>query len=118
MDVNAVASPNARPVGGVSAGAAPAAEAGAAKAGYRVESLDRLMAEAVGRSRETSETPAERPPQKLKVTLDIDRNTNRVVAALVDPDTGEIKQELPPEELLRSAAQLREMIDRILDIEV
>ena len=41
-----------------------------------------------------------------------------MIASLIDPETGEVKQELPPEELLKSAAQLRELLDRIIDIKV
>lgn len=80
--------------------------------------MERLFEQAVTRAQEVSEEPLGERPQKLKVTLDIEEGTNRVIASLIDPETGEVKQELPPEELLKSAAQLRELLDRIIDIEV
>lgn len=95
-------------------GAAPAPEAAR---GYRVEALDRLMDQAVRAGEDVAREPLGRTPPKLKVTLNIDEATNRVVAALIDPESGEVKQELPPEELLRSAAQLHELLDRLIDIE-
>ncbi|WP_421709086.1 flagellar protein FlaG [Algihabitans sp.] len=86
--------------------------------GKRVEPVERLFEQTAPKTQEVAEEPLGERPQKLKVTLDIEEGTNRVIASLIDPETGEVKQELPPEELLKSAAQLRELLDRIIDIEV
>ena len=87
-------------------------------AAQRVEPMERLFEQAVPKTQDVAEEPLGKQPQKLKVTLDIEEGTNRVIASLIDPETGEVKQELPPEELLKSAAQLRELLDRIIDIKV
>jgi uncharacterized FlaG/YvyC family protein len=103
-----------------SSGLAPGAtdpEVPGAGSGYRVEALERLMDEAVVGLEEIVGEPLGKMPPKLKVMLNIDKATNRVVAALIDPESGEVKQQLPPEALLRSAAQLHEMLDRLIDIE-
>jgi uncharacterized FlaG/YvyC family protein len=97
--------------------AAKPADGATGISGYRVEALDRMMERAVRENARAGETaPVE--TKKLKVTLDIDEGTNRVVATLIDPDSGEIKHRLPPEELLRSQAQLRELLDRLVDMKV
>ncbi len=95
-------------------GAAAAAVADEQPAAARERLLDRAI-EAPRRA--TGEAPGG-APQKLKVTLDIDEGTKQVIASLVDPETGEVKQQLPPEELLRSAEQLHALLDRLVDIEV
>ncbi|WP_119167992.1 flagellar protein FlaG [Algihabitans albus] len=91
---------------------------GNSDARQRVEPVERLFEQAVSKTQDVAEEPLGKRPQKLKVTLDIEEGTNRVIASLIDPETGEVKQELPPEELLESAAQLRELLDRIIDIKV
>ncbi|MGP1256263.1 MAG: flagellar protein FlaG [Kiloniellales bacterium] len=115
MDVTSL-SPLPQPAAKPAATGAPApADSGG---GYRVESLDRLLEQAVPKTEEVVDEPLGRTPAKLKVTLDIDEGTKRVIASLVDPETGEVKQQLPAEELLNSAEKLHQLLDRIIDIKV
>ena len=49
-------------------------------------------------------------PQDVQVTLDFDEKTKRVVARLVDLESGKLVQQIPSEDLLRDAAGLREWL--------
>jgi len=57
--------------------------------------------------------------QMLKRTLNfsIDNGTDRIVVKIVDEESGEIVRQVPPQEMLRIAAhlkQLREMNDQVM----
>ena len=54
---------------------------------------------------------------KRKLNFSIDNATERVVVKIVDEETGEIVRQIPPQEMLRIAAhlkQLREMNDQVM----
>ena len=42
------------------------------------------------------------------IRLEVDRETNTVVAKVIDRDTGEVIRQIPPEELLRIAKSLEQ----------
>ena len=116
MDVTSLSplpQPAAKPA--ATPGAPASADSGG---GYRVESRDRLLEQAVPKTEQVADEPLGKTPAKLKVTLDIDESTKRVIASFIDPETGEVKQQLPAEELVNSAEKLHQLLDRIIDIEV
>ncbi len=54
---------------------------------------------------------------KRKLNFSIDEATERVVVKIIDEDTGEIVRQVPPQEMLRIAAhlkQLQDMNDKVL----
>ena len=54
----------------------------------------------------------------VRVSLTVDKDSNRVVARVIDKDTGEVKYQVPSEKLMRSAAALREFLGAALDTQV
>jgi len=52
---------------------------------------------------------------KLRVSLDVDRDTNRVIATITDPKTGEVVDQLPPEHIVKLAASVRAMLRHVVD---
>ena len=53
--------------------------------------------------------------QKFNVSLDIHKDTGRVVAEIRNKSTGELVQKIPSETILRNAAMLERVIGTILD---
>ena len=54
---------------------------------------------------------------KRKLNFSIDERTERVVVKIVDEESGEVVRQVPPQEMLRIAAhlkQLREMNDQVM----
>jgi len=54
---------------------------------------------------------------KRRLNFSIDEATERVVVKIIDEDTGEIVRQVPPQEMLRIAAhlkQLQDMNDKVL----
>jgi len=54
---------------------------------------------------------------KRKLNFSIDEATERIVVKIIDEDTGEIVRQVPPQEMLRIAAhlkQLQDMNDKVL----
>jgi len=54
-------------------------------------------------------------PQNLRVSLDIDQDTHRVIATITDPETGEVIDQLPPENIVKLAASLRAVLKPVVD---
>ncbi len=51
------------------------------------------------------------------VRLDVDDDTGRVVAKIIDRDTREVIRQIPPEELLHIAARLNDLVGLLFDAE-
>ena len=51
------------------------------------------------------------------IRLDIDEPTGRVVAKIIDRDTNEVVRQIPPEEMLRIAARLNDLVGLLFDAE-
>ena len=51
------------------------------------------------------------------VQMDIDDDTGRVVAKIIDRDTREVIRQIPPEELLHIAARLNDLVGLLFDAE-
>lgn len=51
----------------------------------------------------------------VQLKLSVNRDLERVVAKIVDRDTGEVVREIPPEEMLEMAKRLEEMSGLLLD---
>jgi flagellar protein FlaG len=47
--------------------------------------------------------------------LSVDRDLERVVARIIDNDSGEVVREVPPEELVELAKTLRSLMGQLLD---
>ncbi len=66
---------------------------------------------------------AERAPQPeapsarggYQVSLDVDKRLNRVVATIKHPVTGEVIEQLPPEQIRNIAADIREKLAHVVD---
>lgn len=48
-------------------------------------------------------------------SMDVDRNTGRVVGRVVDTKTGEVVSQIPSKEMLRLLARTREMLGHLFD---
>lgn len=88
--------------------AAQAGAPGRPETGFSVKSLDRLLGEAVDPVELTS----------VKIQLDVDDSTKRVVATVFDRETGEVLNQFPAEAILENARGIRELLVRELDIRV
>lgn len=55
---------------------------------------------------------------KTHLAFSIDSSTGKTVVTVVDTGTGEVIRQIPPEETLRLAARIREMLGVLLDEEV
>jgi|TARA_R110002072_G_scaffold727_10_gene5327 uncharacterized FlaG/YvyC family protein len=68
---------------------------------------------------EAQPPPALPPISPTKVSLDYDKETNQVVAVFVDKESGEATHQIPAEELLSSAAALRQYLEDLkVDLKV
>jgi uncharacterized FlaG/YvyC family protein len=52
-----------------------------------------------------------------EVRLDVDDDTGRVIAQIIDRDSREIIRQVPPEELLHIAARLNDLVGLLFDAE-
>lgn len=52
---------------------------------------------------------------KVRVRLDMDTETGRLIAAIENKQTGEVVQTIPSETILRGAAMLEKVIGTVLD---
>jgi|GEM_PF-6458545 len=50
-----------------------------------------------------------------RVSLDVDKRLNRVIATIKHPVTGEVIEQLPPEQLRNIAADIREKLAPVVD---
>lgn len=66
---------------------------------------------------ETQEAAAPKGPRIVKVRTELrfDESINRVVGQVIDEDTGEKVLEIPPEEIRRLYAAMRELLGSLLD---
>lgn len=87
------------------------AKAAAREPGFAVKSLEKLLA-ADGAPRDQVSLTT------VKVELDVDKPTNRVVATIRDRATGEVLNQFPAEAILRDARGIRELLARELDVRV
>ena len=54
----------------------------------------------------------------VKIELDVDESTNRVVATVTDRESGAILNQFPAEAILENARGIRELLARELDLKV
>ncbi len=54
-------------------------------------------------------------PSRFRVTLDIDESSQRVVTTIINPETGEVVDQLPSEQLRKIAVAIREMLGPLVD---
>ncbi len=54
-------------------------------------------------------------PKRFDVSIAIDEASKHVVVTITDPETGEVVGELPPEQIRRIAASIREMLAPMVD---
>ena len=52
-----------------------------------------------------------------QVRLRVEKDIDRVVAEVVDRDSGEVVREIPPEDMVAAAKKLEAMLGRVLDRE-
>ena len=55
------------------------------------------------------------PPRELR--LRVDRDLDRVIARVVDGETGEVVREIPPEALVAAAKNLQDILGQMLNAE-
>lgn len=53
--------------------------------------------------------------ESYQVSLDIDKRLNQVVATIKNPATGEVIEQLPPEQIRNIAADIREKLAPMVD---
>lgn len=61
-----------------------------------------------------ADEPVEAPNE---IRLRVERDVDRVVAEVVDRETGEVVHEIPPEDMIAAAKTLEAMLGRVLDRE-
>jgi len=54
-------------------------------------------------------------PQRMEVRMRVEADLHRVVARVVDSDTGEVIREVPPEELVELAKRMKALMGAMLD---
>ncbi len=62
----------------------------------------------------TNAQPAS-PTGHFRVALGVDQASKRVVATIINPDTGEVVDQMPPEKLRNIAAAIRRMLAPLVD---
>jgi hypothetical protein len=86
----------------------------ATRAGHAVEAnpeaLRRALVAALG-----ADGPTIAPPRHLDVRFQVDSSLDRVVAKVVDSETGEVVREVPPEELLELARRVTALVGAMFD---
>lgn len=50
-----------------------------------------------------------------RVSFSIDQGTNKVVIRVIDGDTNEVIRQIPPEEMLRVSARIKELLGVLFD---
>ncbi len=86
-----------------------AARAAAQGSGFAVRSMEALF----GKDRSDSVALT-----GVKIELDVDESTNRVVATVTDRESGEVLNQFPAEAILENARGIRELLARELDLKV
>jgi len=54
---------------------------------------------------------------KRRLDFKIDEETNRIMIKVIDTETNKVVKEIPPEQLIRLAAKIQEMIGLLVDEE-
>jgi flagellar protein FlaG len=54
-------------------------------------------------------------PQRMEVRMRVEEDLNRVIARIVDSDTGEVIREVPPDELVDLAKRVQALIGAMYD---
>jgi flagellar protein FlaG len=54
-------------------------------------------------------------PQRMEVRMRVEEDLNRVIARIVDSDTGEVIREVPPDELVDLAKRVQALIGAMFD---
>jgi flagellar protein FlaG len=57
-------------------------------------------------------------PAKVELRMSLDREIDRVIARVVDSDTGEVVREVPPEDLVDLARAMKALMGTLLDRKV
>ncbi len=52
------------------------------------------------------------------VRFEIDESTDQLITKIINKETNEVIRQIPPEELIRAAARLRDFIGLLFDIEI
>lgn len=60
------------------------------------------------------ETPPSKPLAN-QLSFRIDKTTNRVVVSILDPDTGDVVRQIPPEETMVFLRRMNEMLQHQVD---
>lgn len=55
------------------------------------------------------------PRKAYEVSLDVDKRINRIIVTIKHPDTGEVIEQLPPEQIRNIAAEIRDQLAPIVD---
>lgn len=50
-----------------------------------------------------------------RVSFSIDRGTNKIIIRVIDGDTNEVIRQIPPEEMLRVSAHIKELLGVLFD---
>ncbi len=72
----------------------------------------------VARANDAAKAPRPAAPaarESYQVSLDVDKRLNRVVATIKHPVTGEVIEQLPPEQIRNIAADIREKLAPVVD---
>ncbi len=65
---------------------------------------------------QTGASPAPAAPRKAyEVSLDVDKRINRIIVTIKHPDTGEVIEQLPPEQIRNIAAEIRDQLAPMVD---
>ena len=56
--------------------------------------------------------------RNLRLKFSVDEATGKTVVKIINADTQKVIREIPPEETLKVAAQLQNLINNIIDTEV
>lgn len=79
--------------------------------GFAVKSLDKLLG---GDSGTTDEVTF----SQVRVELGFDKEAHRTVITVLDPDTGDVLNQFPAENILENARHLRDLLSRQIDMKV
>jgi hypothetical protein len=74
------------------------------------EALRRTLVAALG-----AEGPRIPPPRHVDVKFQVDTQLDRVIAKIVDSETGEVVREVPPEDLVELARRVTALVGAMFD---
>ncbi len=89
------------------------------KAPDRIQPAEPRAAAKIARASAAAKTPrpaaAPAARESYQVSLDIDKRLNQVVATIKNPATGEVIEQLPPEQIRNIAVDIREKLAPMVD---